>query len=363
MRMDRCIRGPIGAILTPQLMHLEHAQTLPYASSLCGACYDVCPVKINIPEVLIDLRAQVTDKEREEERRFFDPMYLGMRIANFFFASAGRFRFAQRMGRLGLRLFTRKDGWIHSLPSIGARWTMTRDLRGLPQQTFREWWAGRNSVRARRADECFPGRDPRTGARMPPRNGAKDVTASYAALERGYIRAGQLNPEERIALMIERLREYDAEVVECSPDHLPDTIAAQLATSGRRSFVIPPALPASWLAPGFEWKVDRGLSTSEIEKADGVVTAIVLRHCRLGNDRAASPGNRRTACHQLVARLAFVRSAGERCCGDIAGILRTVRRPAGIGNLYFRPQRDSGYRNDAHQGRARSAVSAGDHGA
>jgi L-lactate dehydrogenase complex protein LldF len=136
--------GPIGAILTPQLMHLEHAQTLPYASSLCGACYEVCPVKINIPEVLIDLRAQVTDKERNEERRFFDPMYLGMRIANFIFASAGRFRLAQRTGRLGLRLFTRKDGWIHSLPSLGARWTMTRDLRGLPDETFREWWAARD---------------------------------------------------------------------------------------------------------------------------------------------------------------------------------------------------------------------------
>jgi L-lactate dehydrogenase complex protein LldF len=136
--------GPIGAILTPQLMHLEHAQTLPYASSLCGACYEVCPVKINIPEVLIDLRAQVTDKERAEERRFFDPMYLGMRIANYIFASAARFRLAQWMGRLGLRLFTRKDGWIHSLPSLGARWTMTRDLRGLPDETFRDWWAARD---------------------------------------------------------------------------------------------------------------------------------------------------------------------------------------------------------------------------
>jgi L-lactate dehydrogenase complex protein LldF len=135
--------GPIGAILTPQLMHLEHAQTLPYASSLCGACYDVCPVKINIPEVLIDLRAKVTDKEREEDRRFFDVMYLGMRIANFIFGSAARFRLAQMMGRIGLRLFTKKDGWIHSLPSLGARWTMTRDLRGLPKETFREWWAAR----------------------------------------------------------------------------------------------------------------------------------------------------------------------------------------------------------------------------
>jgi L-lactate dehydrogenase complex protein LldF len=137
--------GPIGAILTPQLMHLEHAQTLPYASSLCGACYDVCPVKINIPEVLIDLRAKVTDKERDEERRFFDLMYLGMRIANFIFGSAARFRLAQKMGRIGLRLFTRKDGWIHSLPSLGARWTMTRDLRGLPKETFREWWAERGN--------------------------------------------------------------------------------------------------------------------------------------------------------------------------------------------------------------------------
>ena len=141
--------GPIGAILTPQLMKLEHAQTLPYASSLCGACYDVCPVKINIPEVLIDLRAQVTDKERESESRFFDPIYLGMRVANSVFASAGRFRAAQRMARIALRPFTGSDGWIHNLPGPGGRWTMTRDLRGLPRETFREWWEKRGQERGR----------------------------------------------------------------------------------------------------------------------------------------------------------------------------------------------------------------------
>jgi L-lactate dehydrogenase complex protein LldF len=132
--------GPIGAILTPQLMHLEHAQSLPFASSLCGACYEVCPVRINIPEVLIDLRAQVTNKEREQAHRFADPMYLGMRIANGIFAGAGRFRLAQRLGRIALRFFTGKDGWIHHLPSLGSRWTMTRDLRGMPSQSFRQWW-------------------------------------------------------------------------------------------------------------------------------------------------------------------------------------------------------------------------------
>jgi L-lactate dehydrogenase complex protein LldF len=141
--------GPIGAILTPQLMQMHHAQSLPYASSLCGACYEVCPVKINIPEVLIDLRAQVVDQEREQPARFFDPMYIGMKIANFLFASAGRFHAAQRLARIGLRLFTRRDGWIHSLPSLGAKWTQTRDLCGLPSQTFREWYAGQSKKEAK----------------------------------------------------------------------------------------------------------------------------------------------------------------------------------------------------------------------
>ena len=136
--------GPIGAILTPQLEHMQHAQSLPYASSLCGACYEVCPVKINIPEVLIELRAQVVNQERSQPVRWFDPMYLGMKAANFAFASTTRFRLAQRLGRLGLYFFTGKDGWIRRLPSLGAGWTMSRDLRALPKQTFRDWWAARD---------------------------------------------------------------------------------------------------------------------------------------------------------------------------------------------------------------------------
>jgi L-lactate dehydrogenase complex protein LldF len=135
--------GPIGAILTPQLMQMQHAQSLPYASSLCGACYEVCPVKINIPEVLIDLRAKVTDQERGQMKRLFDPMYVGMRIAGRVFSSAWRFHAAQRLGRFGLGFFTRKDGWVHALPGMGAEWTQTRDLRGMPKETFHAWWANR----------------------------------------------------------------------------------------------------------------------------------------------------------------------------------------------------------------------------
>jgi L-lactate dehydrogenase complex protein LldF len=135
--------GPIGAILTPQLHELRHAQSLPFASSLCGACYEVCPVKINIPEILIDLRAKVTDRERKTAGRFLDPMYLSLRVANLIFSRAWIFHFSQWVGRIGAKLVTRRDGWIHSLPSVGAKWTQTRDLRGLPRQSFHEWWKDR----------------------------------------------------------------------------------------------------------------------------------------------------------------------------------------------------------------------------
>jgi L-lactate dehydrogenase complex protein LldF len=135
--------GPIGAILTPQLMQMHYAQSLPYASSLCGACYEVCPVKIDIPKVLIDLRARVVDQDRSHLEHYFDPIYIGMRLTGFIFRHPWLFHAAQRLSRIAIRLFTRRDGWIHALPSVGAEWTQTRDLRGFPHQTFHEWWAAR----------------------------------------------------------------------------------------------------------------------------------------------------------------------------------------------------------------------------
>ncbi len=105
---------------------------------------------------------------------------------------------------------------------------------------------------------------------------AKDpsqLAEAYAALPRAYIRRGELSASARVELMIERLREYDAEVVESTPAALPATIAAQLAASGKHIFVAPQGLPAEWLAGGFDWKIDHGLSTPEIEQAEGVVTA------------------------------------------------------------------------------------------
>jgi len=101
------------------------------------------------------------------------------------------------------------------------------------------------------------------------------VAAGYAALPRDYIRRGAMTREECLERMIERLREYDAEVVESGPTQaqLVATITAQLEASGKRMFVAPAGLPAVWLVPGFDWKADNGLTTDEIEAVEGVVTA------------------------------------------------------------------------------------------
>lgn len=130
---------------------------------------------------------------------------------------------------------------------------------------------------------------------------AKDssqLAAAYAALPRTYIRHGELTREACLKLMIERLREYDAEVVEASPEALPDAIKSQLASSGKHTFVVPAGLPANWLVPGFDWKVDHDLTTAEIEMTEGVVTAascgvansgtIVLHHSATEGRRVIS---------------------------------------------------------------------------
>ncbi len=109
---------------------------------------------------------------------------------------------------------------------------MTRDLRGLPDETFRQWWAAREQEgpmkTASISRQVILDR-----IRKATGGGAPDVAGSYAGLERSYVRAGKLGADERIALMIERLREYDAEVVEAAPESLAKAIAG--AVGGERA--------------------------------------------------------------------------------------------------------------------------------
>jgi len=139
--------GPIGAILTPQLQEMHHAQSLPYASSLCGACYEVCPVKINIPEVLIHLRSKVVEQNTAGIKGLFDFEAGAMSAMAMIFKSERRFRAAQRMGRMAETPLVRKDGrgegWISWLPGMLGGWTQVRDLQEMPKETFRDWWEKR----------------------------------------------------------------------------------------------------------------------------------------------------------------------------------------------------------------------------
>ena len=135
--------GPIGAILTPQLVGIGDPgpDSLPYASSLCGACYQVCPVKINIPEVLVHLRGKVTrhKQDRGGPRQKLDPENIAMQTVARVFADPQLYEKAQRLARVGQWPFAR-GGSIGRLPGRLAGWTAVRDLEPIPRQTFREWW-------------------------------------------------------------------------------------------------------------------------------------------------------------------------------------------------------------------------------
>lgn len=130
--------GPIGAILAPQLAGLDAHTSLPWASSLCGACYEVCPVKIDIPSVLVHLRARVIS-----ERGAPPGERLAMAALARIFASRRRYEAAQRSARLAGRLAARNDVIERRLPGPLGQWLRFRDLPAPPEQSFREWWRAR----------------------------------------------------------------------------------------------------------------------------------------------------------------------------------------------------------------------------
>jgi len=142
--------GPIGAVITPQLIGLDKAAQLPYASSLCGACREVCPVKIDIPRLLLHLRNEISERHDEEDGRKTKGRGLGERLAFRFWVnvmtrpwlyetSLRLVRFWQgfivHYGKIG-----RVKPWVSRFaPPLGA-WTRGRDLRPLEAQSFREKW-------------------------------------------------------------------------------------------------------------------------------------------------------------------------------------------------------------------------------
>ena len=125
--------GPIGAILSPQLRGTTSAidASLPFASTLCGACYEVCPVAIDIPEVLVHLREQVVEQGGPGHRA----ERAVMKAATWLLDHPAALGAAERIAARTRRLHPRK------LPIGPAKaWTDSRDLPDFPEEPFRDWW-------------------------------------------------------------------------------------------------------------------------------------------------------------------------------------------------------------------------------
>jgi L-lactate dehydrogenase complex protein LldF len=125
--------GPIGAIISPQLRGLGSPvdASLPFASTLCGACYEVCPVAINIPEALVHLRAKI--RHPLSERAVFH-------LAGKVLGSPRGLAAAQRAAS-GSRRIVGRSGRIRRLPGPLHGWTDTRDAPAPPPESFRAWWS------------------------------------------------------------------------------------------------------------------------------------------------------------------------------------------------------------------------------
>jgi L-lactate dehydrogenase complex protein LldF len=130
--------GPIGAILSPMLTGMtgghDPNDSLPYASTLCGACFDACPVMIDIPSLLVRLRTEhvsLAGNKTAEAR--------SMGAMRWIMASPRRFARAGRAARLG-RFAVRRGKPLTPLPRLLRGWTASRDVPVPQGETFRDWW-------------------------------------------------------------------------------------------------------------------------------------------------------------------------------------------------------------------------------
>ncbi len=302
-------QGPIGAILTPQLLGPGRADSLPFASSLCAACAEVCPVEIDIPAVLVHLRDRAMRTVRDEgpPRTRWSTEWLAMRSLAWALQDRDRYERGQRLLRLAGRVLGR-DGWIRRLPGWPGRWTRGRDLKAAPTQSFREWWeaeragalrdgrpptADRRGSRGQptagspadalerprsmpggadpRAESTFPGN--RTAPRAPETSTSRDSAADSARdlvlsrirtalvdigdadrraaveddVERRYRTAGD-GKADVVELLMERLREHGARVSRLTEAELPGAVAAACEGRGTDVVVAPPELPDAWLS-------------------------------------------------------------------------------------------------------------------
>ena len=135
--------GPIGAILSPQLLGTQVAGDLPYASSLCGACADICPVKIPIPKILLHLRHRVAEGDNVARAVASPALRLGARLGALALSTPMLYRAGAWFAKIAQTPF-RREGWLNALPAPINRWTRVRPLPAF-QSDFRAWWKTRRA--------------------------------------------------------------------------------------------------------------------------------------------------------------------------------------------------------------------------
>jgi L-lactate dehydrogenase complex protein LldF len=126
--------GPVGAVLTPGLFGLELWSDLPHASSLCGACREVCPMRIDIPRMLLKLRDEASKAGKTPAW-----LRLGLRLYSFAVVRPWLYRLGGQLSRSGANLLA-KNGWINKLPGPLAAWTNHRDFPALAPKSFSQRW-------------------------------------------------------------------------------------------------------------------------------------------------------------------------------------------------------------------------------
>ena len=296
--------GPNGAVMVPQLRRGQRTaleDSLPYASSLCGACYEACPVKIDIPKILVRLRSEIVDEKRRSTPH--DPELVAMGIVERGFSSA---RFFQRVvavgqviGRLPLRT-------LRFLPPPLNRWSSSRDAPLPATTSFRSWFAAthrednldavapRPSQRplVHRHDPVHDAAPGHLGADHAGREGVLGSIATALGQRRSapgptprdYALRGHLDPAARRALLTDRLVDYRTTVVECDDASLSATINTLLEAHGSTSVATPADVPDSWLE-SVRARVHRDepvLSVRDLDAIDSTVSGCAVAIAQTG---------------------------------------------------------------------------------
>jgi len=343
--------GPIGAVLTPQLFGVaseEVARALPFASTLCGACYEVCPVKIDIPRLLVHLRARAVEGKRAQR---LSGEGLAMAAAGAVLSSPARLAAAERLAGWLLSPFA-AHGKLGPLPGPLARWTATRDVPAPARESFRQWWKsergtvaqprgvpvrwrGRTTTRALSRGNGQGG----PAAALMGREGVLGAvraalgSAPFGAVEvpRCYRGASAPGGEPPVDLFVERVSEYRASAtVAAGAGEARLAVEAALGRAGSRSVVVPEGFPEEWAPAGglVQRVAGGGLSTVELDGLDATVSCATVAIAETGTVvLTGGPGQGRRALSLLPDHLVLVVRAEQVVLGVPDAIARLAGAP------------------------------------